>query len=426
MFLNFRILMRCSVLLPVFFISNILAAQKNFREAYIVNREGDTISGSIDHKEWKFSPTHILFKSSDENAAAKEYGINELTAFTIIDREAYRRDVVKISLHPSKLNEISGKDTTWKIDTVFLKVIYTGKQASLFSYTDKIKERFYIQKLQGEQPTELIKREYLAENGVSLIKEYTYKDQLKRLSYVNGISNDALVRKIDEMDYEERELEKLMKMINGNEGEAVAKGKKHSAAYWFAGAGLQRQNMFFRGDHQFARNTVGSKSEWMPRISGGVDLFANPNVGKFFFRTELGFQINKSSATAVLDNDVKAIYELSTTTISLQSQFNYTLYNTDKIKIPVGAGIIYSQMNYSRNQYKKLYVDGSENNHVENWLILRKSATTLFGRGSVIFNNKIEASFLYRPSVRFTKTVAYSMGTSNMQVQFYYLFREKK
>jgi hypothetical protein len=417
--------MKYSVFLIAFVIPILVFAQKNFRPGYIVHLKGDTSSGFIDYKEWDFSPIHILFKLSN-NANAQEYGVNDLSFFNVTGNESYRRSIVKISLHPAKLNDLGVRDTSWKIDTVFLKVIYAGKLVSLLSYTDKIKDRFYILEEGQQQPTELMIREYLREDAGSVASEKEYRNQLKNLLRTKGIDNDKLAGRIEESAYDEYDLKKIIALINRTVNAEEAEEKKIRKLFWFAGLGLHRDKIEFRGDHQLARNTSDNHSPLLPVISAGFDLFSNPNVGKLFYRVEIGVLLNKSSTTSTLPNDVKAIYSLSGFTLSLQPQLNYTIYNSAKLKIPLGIGVVYNQMNYSKNQYKKVYPDGSENNHVEDWLDLRKSITTFFARAAVVFNNKIEASFLYRPSLKLTKTVIYDMSrTNNIQLEFYYLFRNK-
>jgi hypothetical protein len=403
----------------------IVNAQKNFSAGYIVTLTNDTISGLIDYKEWNVSPTRILFKSSDNGAIAKEYTVNDLSFFDIRGNEAYRRSVVKISLHPVKLTDIGGRDTSWKIDTVFLKLIHSSKLVSLLSYTDRLKERFYILEYGAHQPTELIMREYYKEDGLSLTSESTYKIQLKNLLYAKGRYTAEAGKRIEEAAYDEDDIKSIVLLINGESKAEQAEEKKARRAYWFVGAGLQRDKMTFKGDHSMATNPNISQSPWQPRISAGLDLFANPNTGKVFYRIEAGYQLNKSSVTASLPDNAKAVYGLSGSTVSLRAQVNYAVYNSDKVKIPVGVGVVYNHMSYSKNQYKKVYVDGDENSYIENWLDLRKGTATFFARGSVVVNNKIEASFMYCPYTRLTKTIAYSMGRNNMQLQVYYLFRRK-
>jgi hypothetical protein len=418
--------MRYSVFLFLFFIPFITSAQKNFRPGYIVNLKGDTTAGLINYKEWGVSPTSILFKPTSANAIGKEYGINDIRFFSITGSEDYRRCVTKISLHPAKLNNISGRDTSWKIDTVFLKIIHNSKLVSLLSYTDNIKERFYILEKGQSQPTELIMREYLGEDGVSLIKETLYKNQLKNLLYAQGTYNTELGGEIEEAAYEEGDLKRIAGLMSKLSNEEQAEERKTRRTYWFAEVGLQHEAIIFKGDHLMSRHPNVSHSSWLPRISAGLDLFANPTVGKVFYRLEAGYQVNKSTLTTTISDDVKAVYSLSGSTVSLRALINYTVYNSDKLKIPLAVGPVYSLTNYSKNEYKKVYANGQEDSFVENWLELRKGITTFLVRGSIVFKNKIEASFLYRPTAPLTKTVAYSMGTNNTELQVYYLFRKKK
>jgi len=402
----------------------ILSAQKNFQPGYVVTLKGDTVRGFIDYKEWNFTPTSILFKSSDNNSDQKEYTVSDLSFFQITGKEAYRRFIVKISLHQAELNNIGGRDTSWKTDTVFLKVLYTGK-VSLFSYEDKIKERFYILEEGMGQPEELVLREYIKAGSMSLVSENIYKDQLKAIMYAMNRYSDDLSSRIEEAAYGIRDLRKIVQLLNkGNGKELASEEKSHSS--WFAGIGLQRDNFSFEGQHFFADDATNTSLSWLPKISGGLDLFVNPNVGKLFFRLEAGFQVNKSKISLVNWNKART-YELASSTVSLLPQVNYTLYNTPKLKIPAGIGLSYNLMMYSENQYKELSPSGDEvYGQNDSFLELKKGILTLMAHASVVFNNKIEASFLYRPSASFTKYRAYSLGGSNMQLQVYYLFRTKR
>jgi hypothetical protein len=416
--------MKYSGFLFAFLIPFILSAQKNFQPGYVVTLKGDTVKGFIDYKEWNFTPTSILFKLSGNNSDQKEYTVSDLSFFQITGKEAYRRFIVKISLHQAKLDNIGGRDTSRKTDTVFLKVLYPGK-LSLFSYEDKIKERFYILEERMGQPEELVLREYIKAGSMSLVSENIYKDQLKAIMYAMNRFSDDLSSRIEEAAYGIRDLKKIVQLLNkGNGKELASEEKSHSS--WFAGIGLQRDNLSFEGQHFFADDATNTSLSWLPKISGGLDLFVNPNVEKLFFRLEAGFQLNKSNISLVNWNKART-YELASSTVSILPQVNYTLYNTPKLKIPAGVGLSYNLMMYSKNQYKELSPSGDEvYGQNDSFLELKKGILSFLAHASVVFNNKIEASFLYRPSTSFTKYRAYSLGGSNMQLQVYYLFRTKR
>lgn len=397
----------------------ILCAQKNFQPAYVVTLKGDTVKGFIDQREWDFTPARIVFSSADKSTQ-KEYTVRDINFFQVAGKEAYRRAIVKISLNPATLSDIGIKDTTWKMDTVFLKVLYAGK-LSLFSYEDKIKERFYILEEGRIQPEELIKREYMKDGSTSLVSENIYRNQLNSIMYTMRLYSDDLNTRIQEAGYEKQDIQKIVLLLNRVKGNETMSQDK-SGLNWFAGIGIQRDNLSFEGQHIFTGET--SSLNWLPKISAGIDLFANPNVGKLFFRLEAGYQKNKSTITYANWNKTH-FYELASSTVSVAPQINYTIYNTHKLKIPIGFGLNYRFMAYSKNEYRQISPSGEGLSNDDNYLKLKKSFMTFLGRASVVFNNKIEASFLYCPPASFTSYQGYSLGGSSMQFQVYYLFRKK-
>jgi hypothetical protein len=405
----------------------LLFAQKNFKPGYIVNLKGDTTKGFINYKEWDSNPTSILFKSSGTDDNERVYKVNDIGYFEITGYEAYLWAVVDISLDPTNFSGISAKDTSSKTDTVFLKVIYMGDVASLLSYSDHIKQRFYV--LETGQPTakELMFRTYF-KDGLTLVTEDIYRSQLTTLMSAYNPASGKLAQKIKEANYEKQDLKKVFMLMNHAEEGGKAKGNKHPGVGWFAGIGMQKDNVKFEGNHRFARGPVSSELSWLPKFSAGVDVFANPNIGKLFLRVEAGFQKNQSTFTRYGDPIMdfsKASYEVASTSFSIVPQLNYTVYNTAKVKIPVGIGCGFNFLNYSKNQYVELDFLGNENDHDDNYLDLRKTMGIMLGRISVVFQNKIEASFLYHPFASQNTALGYSMSTSNMQFQVYYLFRKK-
>lgn len=415
--------MKYSALLLSCLIPFILSAQKNFLPGYIVNLQGDTIKGFIDYKEWT-NPTSIVFRPASAGAVEKEYTVNDIVYFEITGNEAYRRAIVEISLDPVNLNNINGRDTSSKIDTVFLKVLYAGNVVDLFSYTDVIKERFYILEGNQLQPKELVLKKYYR-NSSTLITEDVYRNQLRVLMYAYKPSSNVLSNRINDANYEVNDLMRIVLMLNSqSESEQTLKNKTMRPKF-FAGIGVQRDNAKFEGDHRFAQSAAITTLNWLPRFAAGIDLFANPNVGKVFFRIEAGYQLNKSRWEFTGNAD-KGVYELSGSTITVSPQLHCALYNSHKLKIPFGVGFNYIRPNYSKNLYREFsLVSGKEMLRDENYLAFRKGIFSVIGRVSAVFNNQVEASFIYRPFTTLTSEVV-KMGASNVQFQVYYLFRKKK
>lgn len=146
-------------------------AQKNLKEGYIVLNNKDTLTGFIDYREWYRNPDNVLFSSSKE-AGRQRYKVNDISAFAASGLEMYRRYTVRISMDRQLVGNIGEKDTSGRIDTVFLKVLQTGKNVTLFSYSDDVKKRWYILPANESTPMELQNSEYLHNGEVVNEKEY--------------------------------------------------------------------------------------------------------------------------------------------------------------------------------------------------------------------------------------------------------------
>ncbi|HEX8460234.1 MAG TPA: hypothetical protein VF623_02345, partial [Segetibacter sp.] len=120
-------------LTPVF-----LFSQRNFQPGYVVTFSSDTVRGFIDYKEWNNTPTEIIFKPGKTDEGLMKFDLQNMRCFEVLGKEAYQRFIVKISLDPVALDDIDAKDTSSRVDTVFLKVLVEGNVLSLFSYTDRI------------------------------------------------------------------------------------------------------------------------------------------------------------------------------------------------------------------------------------------------------------------------------------------------
>src|SRR5471030_3192533 len=149
-------------LLPVFFLLPLFSlAQSNYRAGYVVTTSGDTVRGFIDFRNWGANPDEISFKRSIADGTKKTYGLNDITFFSIDGFTAYKKYTCKISMDITDINHIiDGRDTSFKMATVFLKVLQGGKYLALYSYADDLKNRFFIGEAPDYTPTELTYRLY--------------------------------------------------------------------------------------------------------------------------------------------------------------------------------------------------------------------------------------------------------------------------
>ena len=138
-------------------------------------------------------------------------------------RAVYKRFVVWVSQDRyADLNFIPGSDntigidSTKKLDTVFLKVVTTGKNLTLYTYTDFTKQRFFIGEKE-KSPTELILHKYLEQEPVlTVVEDKKYRIQLQILRTLYASKNTDLINNIQLADYKESDLAAIVKKLNSN------------------------------------------------------------------------------------------------------------------------------------------------------------------------------------------------------------------
>jgi len=195
-------------------------AQSNFKPGYAVTLKGDTVQGFFDYREWDRSPKTVKFKT-DINGATQLLTPVNTSYFDINGLEAYQRYAGKITLdHINESSVLNERDTTFKIDTIFIQVLQRGEKMTLYSYSDNIKTRFYFTEKNDEMPQELGYRLYYNSEQVTATKgrtvnENTYMMQLYNLAQKYNVLNDKLQRMIEDSRYEKGYILDIVSKING-------------------------------------------------------------------------------------------------------------------------------------------------------------------------------------------------------------------
>jgi hypothetical protein len=204
------------LLFPVF-----ASAQANFQPSVVVNLKGDTIHGFIDYSEWENSPRSISFKTTPGGATVKlttdsiaffSAAVGHLASFV-----AYSGPV---STDVTDIQHVAiGRDTSYKLVKVFLRVEQEGKNMILLSLTDVQKTRFFIARNFSDKPVELVYKVYyrdIDENGYDRTQyDYTFKSQLYQLAEHAGLMNTGLKKQIKIAEYKEPDLLHITSLING-------------------------------------------------------------------------------------------------------------------------------------------------------------------------------------------------------------------
>lgn len=152
-------------------------AQSNYKPGYAITAKGDTLRGLIDYQDWEGSPQLFRFKASS-TADVQRLSTANTSYVEISQFDAYQKYLVDISTDNTDIQHLETfRDTSFRTDTVFLKIIQKGKNVTLYSFTDHLKTRFLVKKTDSAQPPhELIYRIY--HSDYKTFNDNTYVKQL--------------------------------------------------------------------------------------------------------------------------------------------------------------------------------------------------------------------------------------------------------
>lgn len=323
-------------------------AQSNFQKGYLITSKKDTLQGWIDYRERSHNPTSVTF-SADGRTATKTYTLQDCAEFYINDITSYRRFLVDISTASNEFSELTEKvDKSFRTDTVFLQVLQEGPNVSLYSYTDPIKERFYIQDKTDSVPVELLRElSHQVKDPGKIMVNAKYARQLMALVRKYEKWTEGMEKKLAVLNYRKKDLIDIVLVINDQE----LKPSKFPKSRWFAGLSMDLGRTNFSGEHELAKNAK-SKTSVSPMISGGVDVFVNPAIRKLLFRTELSLIKTNSEVSGSGGSNT---FDMITATLS--SGILYHIYNADNFKVYMSGAIGVNFYDY-RNQKGFKVLDG--------------------------------------------------------------------
>ena len=310
-----------------------------------------------------------------------------------------------------------------------MKRIAHGPAATLYSYTDEIKTRFYIFAPGYTKPLEL--GYGVVRDGQTLSENFEYRDMLTRTAETAGTLNKKLRGEIKRAQYKDFELIRLVNQINGVEAAATEeKSLKKSGHSFNAGVGVVFGKYVFYSDTDLGKKGVGSFNPG-PSVTIGYDIAANPRVGKLFFRACLQYSIVEYTGKTYNDNFIDA--EIHMKQQFTQSNFSYGLaaaynvVNTDRLKFYISAG---ARAFNAKHDYKyTLTTVRSSGNTVANsqagqprkgWINAQLSA-------GVFLKKRLEISATYWPRVAMSPlTFQYTYGISMTEMAVrYHLIRQR-
>ncbi|WPU94161.1 hypothetical protein SNE25_01310 [Mucilaginibacter sabulilitoris] len=400
-----------------------LHAQSNYKQGYVVNMNNDTLKGFIDYKEWSHNPTGINFKTGNSNTPQKYTPLNT-KAFSVNNLEYYERFIVQVSKSHVELSDISHNlDTTYRIDTVFLKSMVLGKHISLYSFTDEIKTRFYVLDNSNGQINELKYLLYLNDETNTIKESSGYRLQLLRLAANYQPGNTKLINLINESSYSEKKLTAIFVAINGDSNQLIVRENAFGKRF-FVGAGVRNSKLAFSGvNTAFPDGT--QKSSISPVLSTGIDFLTNKNTKTFFLRFELELAANHFKFPKIVSSnnnmDNYNSLDFKQYTLALMPQVVYNFYSTDNLKLFIDLGFSANFSAYNNYDYVTTYSDNStsiRNKFPE----FEQFYFSLPLKAGVLLNKHFEIYGSYWLSSSTTNYSQFSAGLSAYQAGINYMF----
>jgi hypothetical protein len=386
--------MKRSLLILFWVIPFLSIAQTSYRSGYLITNAQDTLRGFISFKEESENPIAVYFRPSLDDKT-QVFPLKDCKAYVVENFYSYRREAVNISMSKDDLNRIStGRDTSSKNDIVFLRILQSGENATLFMYTDDVKTRFYIQSKEDAGPLELIRNIYYERPGFAKT-ENKFQVQLYQLmqKYQKNLTLKDV--KLEWAKYNANDLIKVVSKINNQ----LAKEFTVKDTRFFIGAGLSLTSFVYKGRHSLGNATAVAKKSSNPMITVGLDYIPKPLIGKMVYRVNATLFTSKNEIYKESNNLKHSFDEL---TFALSPQIIYNIYNSNMFKFYAGAGLSANISSYSNNVMSTLE-QGSET---------KKSDVDF---NTVSFSPKITAGFVVNKKVEFSGGYYVNSSTTDYQ-----------
>ncbi|HEY8780927.1 MAG TPA: hypothetical protein VIM16_04865 [Mucilaginibacter sp.] len=414
-------------LLPLF-----TMAQSHYKAGYVVTLKGDTLHGFIDFQEWDSNPTAISFKSVVSDPAPQRFTTSNISFFNVDGLATNKKYVCSISMDVTNTGYIGeGRDTSFKIDTVFLQILQKGRNLALYSYRDNVKTRFYIGETPGYIPTELTYRLYFDRDATNIpgntVNENTYQKQLFALAIKYNALDDKLTAMLENSftSYNKDDLLAIVSRINNiSKAEFEKKYTEHSKFNFYVSAALNISRTSSSSVSSYTAGGGRAYTSYLPAVSFGINVTPNPNAGKVELRGEISFaesQFNSSYQLTVSPyTAVKATYDQLG--VSIAPQIIYNFYNAENFKIYAGAGVAFIHFIYSNSFF------GSQNPNVSDNGVgetdpynFEANDTSFLLTAGAKFNKKFAIFAKYFSPMPTTNSGYFQFNTTNEQIGIIYL-----
>jgi len=392
-------------------------SQSNYLKGYIITNTKEKIEGYIDFDGGPFTPSEIRFKK-DLTMTPQTFTVENCQGYGIENKADFKRFSVSLSQSHTRISALKeGLDTTTRRETVFLKLLQEGKNLALFSYTDEIKERFYLLNKKSKEPYELFRALFLAKHSATVTGNFKFREQL-----MAELTNNEGVGHYDPIDlntlrYEQKDLLKVVLAINNQKPPKT----KISRVKIFAGTGLSMSIASYKGLHVLANDEALTTPSYDPMLTAGFDIFLDPAMMRYTLKVGASLYTSENKIVST-GNSIHSFDQVS---IGLEPQFIYSFYYRDRFRLfaGIGAGIYYSS--YSNNKPGRFFlpaVPGGEEGFELQPVDFNPFNITALGRIGAVAGKRIEISLGYIIPSALTSYSAYNVQIRRITFGINYLF----
>lgn len=322
-----------------------LLAQADFRKARAISINGDTLYGAVNLREWNLNPKSFEFRAST-SATVTTTLTPATTAYLEIEGvDTYKRFAGPISMNYLEVSKLPVvPDLNTQPDTIFLRQLHKGEHVALYTFTDRVKTRYFAENVKSGLVQELYFAKYLSQaNGRQVQYINQYRGQLWGIATATGNTNSKLQQKIERADYKEVQLLQLVKMMNGLEGaDAVKEKDSRRQSSFYGGLALNRSLASVTDSHPLVKEENNSVS-YSPYIALGVLTYFNKNTKRLGVRWEAAYTFSEHDASYTKGESGLISYTVRTFeqryhNISIAPQLHYTFYGNGQWSMFLNAG----------------------------------------------------------------------------------------
>lgn len=354
-------------------------AQSVYLSGYFINIVGDTTKGYIEYSERAINPDKISFKKALSDKNITELSSDNTREVVISGFDIFEALNINISMDSRKLSELSfGPDSSSRNEIVFLKQIAIGPKLILYSYKDKLKERYYISSPDGS-PKELIYKIYQNLNIQNQVREdKIYQRQLMTECLKAGGVSQNILSSLPKISYTSSDIKQVINAINGvsNEKEDIAKKNKYIDNHvpaiplrLFIGTGVEAHFLKVNNNNH---SLAGAKNELTDNVNlffrGGIDIFNNQYLRKSGYRIEVNYASAKNFLSKTTDSyslNKEDTLRLNWNTIGLSMQLFKRFPISKTSWINFATGLQAELYKYKESGMKTSYFGGVSTNYTD-------------------------------------------------------------